>query len=102
MKAGSGLFDQDLVGLIFARKRDQLMPQLRELQPPAPDAAKIVDTIDSEPSGANRPVARAGGRTCHIPTLDDPRPIWEAVIVFEPVALIQVAFERDRALQVLG
>src|SRR5262249_40800760 len=89
---------------MLVRQADELMLQLRELQPTAPYIQEVIVSFGFQPSAANGPISRLAGRARDIPALHHLctiAPRWSGLVPLQPGILDEVSLERDRPLQIL-
>src|SRR5439155_21573316 len=104
-QSGPCSFDQDGFGTVLRDKPCDLAPKVGVLEPRAKDVDEIVIRLDHAPGCTDRIVIGLTGHHGDVPALHD-QIAWtrlgRLVIKPEPVPLDEIAFERHRALLVLG
>src|SRR2546425_2806269 len=100
---GACVLDQDGTGPMRRRETSEVAPKIGVLQPRAEHVDDVVVGLNYPPRGADGIVV---GIPCHhgdVPTLDDTpgKTLRQAIIVSEPLAPDEIAFERNRPLLIL-
>ena len=103
--AGAGFLDQDGFGTVLGGQAGNLAPEIGVLEPAAEHIDQVKIRLDDTPSGAHGKVIGLARHHGDIPALHDSRAWilrWQLVVIFEPLAPDEIAFERHRPLLVLG